>query len=367
MNSQNANNRKNTRIYTTMSAALLCAASFILAGCATWDSNQAIYSTNTMAALSAIEKITDQTILFKVAIEAIDGQVAAAAAEKLVSQALLIKVVNEARNSMSQVTALKKITNQSALANIAISNWPLRVAAVESITDQSLLAKVAKETDDGADHISIIVMGKLTNQAVLSEMAMEDNEGWSEIVRLAAVAKLTNQFLLAKIARNTDKAWALRATALANINNQDLTTDPELSIKHSAEIRKLREFLENPAIIDHIGTCSVMITQDSLQQGYGQGNFVFQKLNGEVISVFVMAERLKEDIGRKWKTDFPSETSASGMFLPAQIEIGYLMKDVLIEGRFSRSALKSVINNSADEYIRSAAQDAYNEVYAIQK
>jgi len=65
------------------------------------------------------------------------------------SQSGLIQVALEGSNSLARKTAIKKLTDQSILAKIAVDSaehWRDRVPAIKKLTDQSILAKIAVDS-----------------------------------------------------------------------------------------------------------------------------------------------------------------------------------------------------------------------------
>ena len=108
----------------------------------------------------------------------------------------------DAKEWYDRVAAVEKLTDQTLLAKIAVEDkhrW-VRVAAVERLTDQTLLAKIAVEDKDWA--VRKATVERLTNQTLLTKIAIEDED---RTVRKAASAKVTDLTLKIKIIND---AWA---------------------------------------------------------------------------------------------------------------------------------------------------------------
>jgi hypothetical protein len=107
--------------------------------------------------------------------------------------------------------AMAKLTDQSLLGKIAAeaTDADVRSAAVAKLTDQTLLAKIAVEDKDGS--LRSAAMANLTDQGLLGKIAVAATDA---SVRSAAVAKLADRPLLAKIAAK-DKDAGVRSAAVA--------------------------------------------------------------------------------------------------------------------------------------------------------
>jgi len=147
----------------------------------------------------------------------------------------------EARNAHVRQVAVAKLTDQALLAKVAVEDKDpdVRIAAVAKLTDQALLAKLAVK--DRAPDVRKAAVAKLTDQALLAKLAVEDRD---TNIRRAAVAKLTDQALLARLAVE-DKDLDVRKAAVAKLTNQGLltrlaTADPAAAIRETA-VRKITD------------------------------------------------------------------------------------------------------------------------------
>jgi hypothetical protein len=135
------------------------------------------------------------------------------AVEKMTDQQKLAKVAKEARNWRARLEAVYELTDQTVLADIAKNDKDsyMRKAAVKTLTDQTVLADVAKNDKDrdvreaAVEKLTIVrkaAVEKLTDPAALADIAKNDKELTD--VRKAAVCELTDQTALADIAKNAN-------------------------------------------------------------------------------------------------------------------------------------------------------------------
>ena len=143
---------------------------------------------------AAVEKLTDQAVLAKIAKTDSDWRVRTVAFEKLTGaiakltdQAVLAEIAKTGSESLVRKVAVRKLTAQALLAEIAKtdSESDVRKEAVEKLTDQAVLAKIAK-TDSESD-VRREAVKNLTDQAVLAEIAKTNS---SHGIRQVAEKKL---------------------------------------------------------------------------------------------------------------------------------------------------------------------------------
>ena len=186
-------------------------------------------------AVLAVEKLTDQAILAKIAVEDKGHKtfsIRLAAVKKINDQALLAKIAVEDWYEDIRHTAVQNLANQAVLARIAMEDKAedVRRAAVENLTDQAILAKVAvkgKWLD-----VRLTAVEKLTDQPTLARVAVEGI--WLK-VRLAAIGKLTDQVLLRKWAEKEPQA-AIRQAVVMRIDDDRFLVQ-RLPMEPSAAVR----------------------------------------------------------------------------------------------------------------------------------
>lgn len=193
--------------------------------------------------LKTVEKTTDQAKLAKIAMNAEYPGVREAAVEKLADQSLLAKVVweNSDESPRIRLLAVKKLTDQAVLAKIAMKTeeWNVCLAAVEKISDQAVLTKIAEEDPGMKIRKAAAVKKERAEQARLKKASERmlvafcdgNMEGEDSGVRLAAVKKLTDQAALAKLAME-DKEWCVRCTAIETLADQALLAKVAVETKY---------------------------------------------------------------------------------------------------------------------------------------
>ena len=96
-----------------------------------------------MKASRAVDKITDEKKLQKIAFMAIDQGIRKLAAKKITDQNVLIAIAKKTDETESvREAAVKRITDQNALIEIAKTDEDVREAAIERITDQNALIEI---------------------------------------------------------------------------------------------------------------------------------------------------------------------------------------------------------------------------------
>ena len=98
---------------------------------------------------------------------------------------ILLEIAGEAKDldvyrttvkKLADLGSFSKLTDQALLVRIAVEDdaaldLNLRRAAVEKLTDQALIARVAVEGDDG--DVCLVAVENLTDQALLAKVAQE--------------------------------------------------------------------------------------------------------------------------------------------------------------------------------------------------
>lgn len=198
--------------------------------------------------LAAVEEVTDQKLLFRIATTGMDYDVWRAALQKLTDPVLLAEmamartgpthikregavqkltdqkvlelIAKSDPDERVRLAAVGKITDQAALGDIALIEMPLkedvRVAAIEKLTDQTLLGRLA--TADDKREVRRAAARRLEDQALLGRLARKDDD---PVVRKIAINRLKDQALLFNIAE-TDRDQEVRTAAVAAITDQTL-------------------------------------------------------------------------------------------------------------------------------------------------
>lgn len=195
----------------------------------------------------ALSKIADQALLAEIAKIDKDDDVQQAAIEKIDNQDLLAEIAGAECAFYARRLALKKLTDQPALKRIAETDRDrfVRLNAVSQITDQKTLADIAR--NDPESMVRERAAEKLTDQQSLQNIASTDQV---PEVRKAALKKIDNHALLSEIARN-DKNLHVRKAAI-NLLTQDDLAAAALAGKAGEPLRQIVEALNEPALLLNI-------------------------------------------------------------------------------------------------------------------
>jgi len=174
-------------------------------------------SLNTRDIIKSIEKLTDQNILAKIALEDEDQRCRKAAVEKLKDQNIIFDIAINDEEFSIRKAAVKVLSNQNFIDKfISESNSSeLREAAINKLKDQNIIYKIAINAEE-SDSIRKKAINKLNNQSRLVEIA-ESKENYK--IRGEAIKKLKDQTSLERIVEN-DKSSKIRVAAVKKITDQ---------------------------------------------------------------------------------------------------------------------------------------------------
>lgn len=174
-------------------------------------------SPNYQARIKAVNNLTDQNVLYKVALEDISYEVKIAALNKISDQNIISRLIFESYEPNLCLEALNKITDQNILYKLSMegSNLNLRIAATNKITDQKLINSLVAESKDYKLRSELI--NKISDQSTLYTIALND---LSYNVKLAAFNKITDQNLINKLATES-KERNLILEAVVKVSDQN--------------------------------------------------------------------------------------------------------------------------------------------------
>jgi hypothetical protein len=201
----------------------------------------------TDVSLAAVERLTDQALLAEVVKTSAAATVREAAVKKLADQATLAEIARMDGDATVRLTALSVLRDEVLLAEVAkaASDPEVSQAAVTHVSDQKALADIAKHAEQAATRV--VAAEQLRDQALLTDLAkaasdprvrrasvqrLGDQAALTEVargagdweVRRAAVVKLTGQTTLAEIARN-DSEPEVRQSAVLTLADQVLLAE----------------------------------------------------------------------------------------------------------------------------------------------
>jgi hypothetical protein len=193
-------------------------------------------SKNEKRARRAVEKMTDQKKLARVAKEAENKDVRHAALNRINDVKAIISILMQADSEVA-LSAFEKISSNldddslQIIVKMAIS-ISVRAAAVKKITKDLILAGIAKEGSSSYIREMAIKNPNLTDQHVLAYVAKMDSTREVRMaadeklttVRVAAAKKITDQRVLADYAKNSDN-WKVREVAVAKLTDRSMLAD----------------------------------------------------------------------------------------------------------------------------------------------
>ncbi len=199
--------------------------------------------------VAKVEKLSDQALLAKIATSG-KFRLRVIAIERITDQLQLAVIAKRESGGPEALLALSRITDQTFLAQIAETRtwWrggdALRKFAVRKLTgNQAVLARIVEK--DPSREVREAAFEKLTDQAVLAQIAKTAKSDINTDVRETAVGKLTDQSLLAEIARTNTDSWSRRAAA-KKLSDQAVLLDVARSDRdrdvREAAIEKLTNF-----------------------------------------------------------------------------------------------------------------------------
>jgi hypothetical protein len=113
-----------------------------------------------------------------------------------------------------QMEAAEKILDKPFLKETALAGKSIHTGVICKITDYAILKEIALNDKD--EWVREKAVFQITDQAVLKEVALSDD---SCAVRKAAAYGITDEELLKEIA-STDESWEVRDAAIRNITDQ---------------------------------------------------------------------------------------------------------------------------------------------------
>jgi uncharacterized protein YihD (DUF1040 family) len=183
----------------------------MLNGCAS------LTSTNYASRMRAVNKITDQNILFKVVMDDSNPYVQLAALSKLSDQDMLYNVALKAEDKAVKQAAFNKITDQNLINRLAIESGDAEISlnAVRKVTDQDVLHKIVLQNPP--NKIMAAVLEKCEPETLSKIM----KESIGQTLKLRIVNLLNDQKQLINIVIDNDD-WTVRQAAFGKLNEGSL-------------------------------------------------------------------------------------------------------------------------------------------------
>jgi hypothetical protein len=270
---------------------------------------------------AAIEKITDQAALIKIAESNADGDERVAAIENITDQSLLLKIVmNE--SGLCRI-ALEQLSDQTALAKVAVNarECMIRKDAVWKLTDQAVLAQIAMQ--DAEHMVRSTAVDKLTSPSLLLKVSFESDD---PLIREESGLKLreTNSGKATVDIPTENRAMYLYSQIWNQLQQAiDAAPEHQRSRLYRSLLSVFHMLIASDILADLGGITDTLIRWEPRTEKYtaqiGHKRYLF---NGESVTVSIKLEDLNQDITLTWSTEFPSVTGFPNKFwFPAEIEV----------------------------------------------
>jgi len=185
--------------------------------------------------VAAFNRITDPTLIGKIAIESIEQKLRLEATEKVMDENTLLKIAMDDPDYEVKMAAFNRISDQNNVCKIALEcqEPKLRLEATKNVRDQDILYKIAL---DDRDNIRVAAMNRLLPDK-LARLATDFKD---LDLKLKAIELLTDQAELLNVSQNNE-VWEVRKSAFRKLDNKSLDVlsrdakDPAIVL--SAKIR----------------------------------------------------------------------------------------------------------------------------------
>lgn len=157
-------------------------------------------SDNSNACRILLSNIKDQAFLHGLLKNLTDEDLKSILLTKITDQQTILKHFGEVKYSWDRESLVNRIDDQTVLAKIAIEDEDdsVRLLAIEKISDQGTLTRVALEDEEQFNRIAAVE--RLEDQVLLLKLVEEDE---SSLVRQTAVEKIIEPEILLNLAKNS--------------------------------------------------------------------------------------------------------------------------------------------------------------------
>jgi hypothetical protein len=264
------------------------------------------------------------------------------------------------QNDARRIAAVQRLTDQAELARIAQqdANADVRRAAVQRLADQVVLADIAQS--DVVPGVRAAAVERLNDQTLIAGIVQKDAD---PSVRAAAVARLRDQALLSGIAQK-DGPLCERLNATAMLRDEESLHSLAARGGHVAGAAKLALFLLNPHVRQRMPDARLRFECETDAQSYGPGGVV--NVKGERIRTRITHQG-KEIVAAYDTSEFPNSLMFNPGFIPASIAWDRLIVNVVGSRVFSEKDVSPLIQ-SDDPAVRRVAVGKLSDealLYAI--
>ena len=182
-------------------------------------------------------QVTDQGLLVRIAVEAVDWEVRRAAAARLTDQTPLARLGVEAADWSVRAAAVAQLTDQRLLGNLAVAaKWlDVRIFAISEVGDQKLLRQLAKNDPQAA--IRQAAVTRIADDEFLVQRLRTES---SDTVRAIIVKTLRTEAALRNVAitsyyqRERDQAVQRLGQRVSPVADEALTARRDLTRRVTA-------------------------------------------------------------------------------------------------------------------------------------
>ncbi|MFZ0473387.1 MAG: hypothetical protein WAL94_12290 [Bacteroidales bacterium] len=166
--------------------------------------------------IQAVNKLTDQNTLYKVASTDSNLEVRIAALNRISDQNILYKMAMEEKDPKVRLIAFNGISDQNLINNLAVmsTDKELQLSAITKVTDQDILHKIALK--NMLTEVRMAAFNRITDQNIINNLAVASPDAK---MRLKAIATVSDQDLLYRIVLD-DPNTEIKMTALGRISDQ---------------------------------------------------------------------------------------------------------------------------------------------------
>jgi hypothetical protein len=284
----------------------------------------------------AVNFITDQDSLFKIAVKAKDEYVSFCATKKITDPALLSKIESESNSVYVRDAATKELTRQGldSVGKLALSN-------------KEALAQIAMETN--YEQVAMAAVKKIYDPSLLAQIALENK--FSNVTK-SALIKLTGSGMPATVTTEKDDE---DMNLMNNLIKAFIKIPQEHSIRLMDRTISIIRLLKDPEVVKVTGEIlDINVSWEQASQSYTETlndkNMGYAGTKpGEKFTCTIKLAKLSRPLSHTWTTKFlNSEGSRLTIkdFRSADIYIGDIFAPVIIY--LSQATLKYIYDKYDD-------------------
>lgn len=291
----------------------------LLQGCRPDYMNIALTEIDSKKGEVALNYITDQDSLCKIALKARDEYVSFSATKKITNPVLLSRIESQSSSGNVREAASKILKQQG-----------LDIVGKMPFSKKDSLFIIAMETR--YEVVAAAAVKKINNPASLAGIAMQNQ---FSSVRKSALAKLTGKGVTESLAAEKSDQNAILVSKLIKAFDRVPEAHRLRLMDRTIAIIGLLRFPEVAQVTGEI--TDINVSWEQISQGYtetrnGQNTGYSGTMPGEVFSCTIRVEKISEPLFHKWSTRFPNDGGGRinvEQFESATVNIGDIFIPVL--------------------------------------